>query len=74
MIRRRSWWAARAARPEVKQMAVCPECEAEVEIDEYDVDKGEVISCPECGVELEVVGLSPLELDVAPHQEDDWEE
>jgi alpha-aminoadipate carrier protein LysW len=55
-------------------MAVCPECEADVEIDEYDVDKGEVISCPECGVELEVVGLSPLELDVAPHQEDDWEE
>jgi alpha-aminoadipate carrier protein LysW len=54
-------------------MAACPECEADVEIDEYDVDKGEIISCPECGVELEVVGLSPLELDVAP-QEDDWEE
>ena len=37
-------------------MAVCPECEADVEIDEFDVDKGEIISCPECGVELEVVG------------------
>ena len=41
-------------------MAVCPECEADIEMDEYDVDKGEIISCPECGVELEVVGLSPL--------------
>jgi alpha-aminoadipate carrier protein LysW len=56
-------------------MAVCPECEADIEIDEYDVDKGEIISCPECGVELEVVGLSPLELDVAPPgDDDDWEE
>jgi len=50
-------------------MAVCPECEADVEIDEYDVDKGEIISCPECGIELEVVGLAPLQLDVAPQDE-----
>jgi alpha-aminoadipate carrier protein LysW len=57
-------------------MAVCPECEGEVEIDEYDVDKGEIISCPECGVELEVVGLSPLQLDLAPRDEDEdeWQE
>ena len=59
---------------EVACMAVCPECEAEIEIDEYDVDKGEIISCPECGVDLEVVGLSPLELDLAPADEDEWEE
>lgn len=52
-------------------MAVCPECEADVEIDEFDVDKGEVISCPECGVDLEVVGLAPLELE--PAQDEDWE-
>jgi alpha-aminoadipate carrier protein LysW len=57
-----------------RAMTVCPECEADIEIDEYDVDKGEIISCPECGVELEVVGLSPLELDVAPPGDDDWEE
>ena len=55
-------------------MAVCPECEADVEIDEYDVDKGEIISCPECGIELEVVGLAPLQLDVAPQDEEDWSE
>ena len=28
------------SRREVAHMAVCPECEAEIEIDEYDVDKG----------------------------------
>ncbi len=55
-------------------MAVCPECEADIEIDEYDVDKGEVISCHECGVELEVVGLAPLQLDLAAAEEEDWSE
>jgi alpha-aminoadipate/glutamate carrier protein LysW len=55
-------------------VAVCPECDAEIEIDEFDVDKGEIISCPECGVDLEVVGLAPLDLDLAPREEDDWEE
>jgi alpha-aminoadipate carrier protein LysW len=57
-------------------MTVCPECEADIEMDEYDVDKGEIISCPECGVELEVVGLSPLQLDLAPRDEDEdeWQE
>ena len=47
-------------------MSVCPECEADIEMDEYDVDKGEIISCPECGVELEVMGLAPLDLALAP--------
>jgi alpha-aminoadipate carrier protein LysW len=55
-------------------MTVCPECEADIEIDEYDVDKGEIMSCPECGVDLEVVGLSPLELDLAPQEGEEWEE
>ncbi len=56
-------------------MPLCAACEAEIEIDEFDVDKGAVISCPECGVDLEVVGLAPLELDLAPPQEeDDWGE
>jgi alpha-aminoadipate carrier protein LysW len=54
-------------------MAMCPECEADIEIDEFDVDKGEIISCPECGTDLEVVGLAPLELDPAGADEDDWE-
>jgi len=54
-------------------MPQCAACEAEIEIDEFDVDKGAIISCPECGVDLEVVGLAPLELDLAPPQEeDDW--
>jgi len=51
----------------------CPECEADVHVDE-DVDKGEIVSCPDCGAELEVVGLDPIELDLAPEEEEDWGE
>ena len=55
-------------------MATCPECDAEIEVDEFDVDKGDQLSCPDCGSNLEVVGLSPIELDLAPDDEDDDED
>ena len=52
-------------------MATCPECEAEIEVDEFDVDKGDQLSCPECGSNLEVTGVSPIELDLAPDDDDE---
>jgi alpha-aminoadipate carrier protein LysW len=52
-------------------MATCPECDAEIEVDEFDVDKGDQLSCPECGSNLEVTGVSPLELDLAPDEDDE---
>jgi alpha-aminoadipate carrier protein LysW len=52
-------------------MPTCPECDAEIEVDEFDVDKGDQLSCSECGSNLEVTGLSPLELDLAPDDDDD---
>jgi alpha-aminoadipate carrier protein LysW len=52
-------------------MATCPECDAEIEVDEFDVDKGDQLSCPDCGSNLEVIGLSPIELDIAPEDDDD---
>jgi alpha-aminoadipate/glutamate carrier protein LysW len=55
-------------------MASCPECDAEIEVDEFDVDKGDQLSCPECGSNLEVVSLSPLELDLADDDDEDEEE
>ena len=52
----------------------CPECDGEVQVDE-DVDKGDVVECPDCGTSLEVVGLDPIELDVAvEEEEEDWAE
>jgi len=55
-------------------MATCPECDAEIEVDEFDVDKGDQLSCPECGSNLEVVSVSPLELDLAQEDLEDDEE
>src|SRR4029077_11680794 len=52
-------------------MATCPECDAEIEVDEFDVDKGDLISCPECGSNLEVTGTSPVELELSDEDDDD---
>jgi alpha-aminoadipate carrier protein LysW len=52
----------------------CPECDADVQVDE-DMDKGDVVECEDCGTMLEVVGLDPIELDVATEEEEeDWED
>lgn len=51
-------------------LSACPECEAEIHVDE-DVDKGELIHCEECDSTLEVVGLDPIELDLASQEEGD---
>ena len=50
-------------------LPICPACEAEIELDELDIDAGEIISCPDCGADLEVVQLAPLELALAPIEE-----
>ena len=52
-------------------MAICPECEFEIDVDEYDVDRGDTLECDNCGVTLEIIGLNPIELEVAA--EDDEE-
>ena len=51
-------------------LAACPECDAEIHVDE-DVDKGETVHCEECDVTLEVVGLDPIELDLAQSTDED---
>lgn len=48
----------------------CPVCDAELDLDEYDVDKGDVVSCSECGANLEVVNDSPVELEALDDDEE----
>ena len=55
-------------------MATCPECDAEVEIDQADVDLGDEISCPECGQTLVISNTDPIELDFAPDDDEDEDE
>src|SRR4029079_2084136 len=52
-------------------MATCPECDAEIEVDEFDVDKGDLISCTECGSNLEVTSTPPVELELSDEDEED---
>jgi len=53
---------------------MCPECEGDLDIEEEEVDEGEVVSCPECGTDFEVVGIEPLELARVEDEEDEEDE
>jgi len=55
-------------------MAICPECEFEIDIDEYDVDRGDTLDCDNCGVTLEIIGLNPIEVEVASDDDEDEDE
>ena len=52
--------------------AECPECFSEIEL--KNVMQNEITHCPDCGADLEVVNIDPLELEVAPEEEEDWGE
>ena len=55
-------------------MIICPECEGDLDIEEDEVDEGEIVSCPECGTDFEVVGVEPLELARVEEEEEDDED
>ena len=55
-------------------MAICPECEFEIDVDEYDVERGDTLECDNCGVTLEIIGLNPIEFEVASDDDDEDED
>lgn len=55
-------------------MAECPKCESDLDLDEDELDEGEIVSCPECGTDFEVVTAHPLELNPIDDDEDEDEE
>jgi alpha-aminoadipate carrier protein LysW len=54
-------------------MAECPEGGAVI-LENLALEEGEIIDCEDCGVELEVIAEDPLEVALAPEEEDDWGE
>jgi alpha-aminoadipate carrier protein LysW len=50
-------------------MIHCPLCNAEIDVDEEELDEGDSLICEECGKNLKVSGVSPLEL--TPDEDDD---
>ena len=55
-------------------MVLCPECESDLDIEEDEVDEGEIVSCPECGSDFEVVTVNPLELNRVAEEDEDEED
>ena len=55
-------------------MVFCPECESDLDIDEEEVEEGEVVSCAECGTDFEIVTTNPIELKTVDEDEYDEEE
>jgi len=58
-------------------MATCPECDAEIEIDEDDMEEmelGDPWDCDSCATRLRVISLDPLDFETDEEDEDDDEE
>jgi alpha-aminoadipate carrier protein LysW len=58
-------------------MATCPECDAEIDVDQDDLEEMEVgdpWNCDACGSSLRVAGLAPLDFDSDDDDDDDDED
>lgn len=55
-------------------MIHCPLCNAEIDVDEEELDEGDSLICEECGANLDVSGVSPLELTPDADGDDDDED
>ena len=55
-------------------MVRCPECAVEIDLDEDEVEEGEILNCPECEAELEVVQTHPVHLNVISEEDEEDEE
>ncbi|MBV9302937.1 MAG: hypothetical protein JOY62_04095 [Acidobacteriaceae bacterium] len=55
-------------------MVTCPKCEAVIDVEEEELDEGDVLSCDECGASLTVASLNPVELELEDEEDDDDED
>lgn len=55
-------------------MATCPECDADLDVNESDVEEGDQVDCSECGETFVVTGTDPLELESADEDDEDEDE
>lgn len=44
-------------------MVSCPKCDGAIDVEEEELDEGDVLSCDECGASLTVASLNPVELE-----------
>jgi len=43
-------------------MVVCPKCKSEIDVEEEELEEGELLSCLECDGDFEVAAVEPLRL------------
>jgi len=51
-------------------MPHCPECDALVDMEQDEVEEGQILDCPECGVDLEIISTNPLEVELVEEDEE----
>jgi alpha-aminoadipate/glutamate carrier protein LysW len=66
--------AREATAKEALPVVRCPDCDTEIDVDEDEVEEGEILSCPECDVELEVTQVHPVHVIVLSEEEDEDED
>lgn len=52
-------------------MVSCPKCDASIDVEEEELDEGDVLSCDECGAALKVASVNPVELESEEDDKDD---
>jgi alpha-aminoadipate/glutamate carrier protein LysW len=52
-------------------MIKCPKCDAAIDVEEEDLDEGDLLSCDECGASLMVASLNPVELKSDDDEDED---
>jgi alpha-aminoadipate carrier protein LysW len=55
-------------------MVNCPVCDAPIDVDEDELDEGDVVECEECAAALTVVSTDPLEFAAEESEDEDEEE
>jgi alpha-aminoadipate carrier protein LysW len=55
-------------------MVTCPKCDAAIDVEEEELDEGDVLSCDECGASLTVASVNPVELESEEDEDEDEED
>lgn len=55
-------------------MVSCPKCDAPIDVEEEELDEGDVLSCDECGASLTVASVNPVELDSEDAEDEEDED
>jgi alpha-aminoadipate/glutamate carrier protein LysW len=55
-------------------MVSCPKCDAPIDVEEEELDEGDVLSCDECGASLTVASVNPVELESEDEEDEEDED